>query len=108
MRRITYHRAASRGCNSVIAMKIQRSVEKSNDMTCATGGRKKSLSRTSASSAYGCPIKAHVRFWHKADIAAVAFRFSNRPVGVKRFQAVQRCSVDVARGLAVRRAGRYA
>src|ERR1700741_1175972 len=28
-------------------------------------------------------------------------RFSNRPIGVKRFQAVQRCSVDVARGLAL-------
>src|SRR5262245_42037106 len=27
--------------------------------------------------------------------------FSNRPIGVKRFQAVQRCSVDVARGLAL-------
>jgi hypothetical protein len=28
-------------------------------------------------------------------------RFSNRPIEVKRFQAVQRCSVDVARGLAL-------
>ena len=28
-------------------------------------------------------------------------RFSNRPVGVKRFHAVQRCSVDVAHGLAL-------
>lgn len=35
MRRITYHRVTSRGCNSVIAMKIQRSVEKSNDITRA-------------------------------------------------------------------------
>jgi hypothetical protein len=26
-------------------------------------------------------------------------RFSNRPVGVKRFQTIHRCSVDVARGL---------
>jgi hypothetical protein len=26
-------------------------------------------------------------------------RFSNRPVGVKHFQAIHRCSVDVARGL---------
>src|SRR3977135_3879927 len=28
-------------------------------------------------------------------------RFSNRPVGVKRFQTIPRCSVDVARGLAL-------
>src|SRR4249919_3955526 len=27
--------------------------------------------------------------------------FSNRPVGVKRFQAIHRCSVDVAHGLAL-------
>ena len=26
-------------------------------------------------------------------------RFSNRPVGVKRFQAIHGCSVDVTRGL---------
>src|SRR4029079_7601159 len=26
-------------------------------------------------------------------------RFSNRPFGVKRFQTIRRCSVDVARGL---------
>src|SRR5215204_3753268 len=26
-------------------------------------------------------------------------RFSNRPVGVKRFQTIHRCSVDVSRGL---------
>ncbi len=28
-------------------------------------------------------------------------RFSNRPVGVKRFQAIHQCSVDVAHGLAL-------
>ena len=28
-------------------------------------------------------------------------RFSNRPVGVKRFQTIHHCSVDVARGLAL-------
>ena len=46
---------------------------------------------------------ADVCFWHKADMAtgSTNVRFSNRPVGVKRFQAVQRCSVDVARGLAL-------
>jgi hypothetical protein len=32
-------------------------------------------------------------------------RFSNRPVGVKHFQTVQRCSFDVARGLASLRTG---
>ncbi len=29
----------------------------------------------------------------------IDFRFSNRPFGVKRFQTVRRCSVDVAHGL---------
>ena len=33
---------------------------------------------------------------HWADV-----RFSNRPVGVKRFQAIHHCSVDVAHGLAL-------
>jgi hypothetical protein len=28
-------------------------------------------------------------------------RFSNRPFGVKRFQTIRRCSVDVAHGLAL-------
>src|SRR5438067_13876051 len=28
-----------------------------------------------------------------------SFRFSNRPVGVKRFQAIHGCSVDVTRGV---------
>ena len=31
----------------------------------------------------------------------VNVRFSNRPVGVKRFQTIHQCSVDVARGLAL-------
>jgi hypothetical protein len=37
----------------------------------------------------------------KADMrtAPVDVRFSNRPFGVKRFQTIRRCSVDVARGL---------
>jgi hypothetical protein len=37
----------------------------------------------------------------KPDIDYVIFdvRFSNRPFGVKRFQTIHRCSVDVARGL---------
>ena len=41
--------------------------------------------------------------WHLADItdAATNVRFSNRPVGVKRFQTIHQCSVDVARGLAL-------
>ncbi len=44
---------------------------------------------------------ANFRYWHKADMA-IAFsdvRFSNRPFGVKHFQTVRRCSVDVTHGL---------
>jgi hypothetical protein len=43
----------------------------------------------------------NVCYWHKADIttALTNVRFSNRPVGVKRFQAIHDCGVDVARGL---------
>ena len=40
-----------------------------------------------------------VRLWHKADITdALGYvRFSNRPIGVKRFQAVQRAvSISLA------------
>jgi len=42
-------------------------------------------------------------FWHLADMCARArdVRFSNRPVGVKRFQAIHHCNVDVAHGLAL-------
>jgi len=29
------------------------------------------------------------------------FRFSNRPFWVKHFQTIHRCSIDVARGLAL-------
>ena len=35
----------------------------------------------------------------KALIVPVQVRFSNRPFGVKRFQAIHHCSVDVAHGL---------
>jgi hypothetical protein len=40
-------------------------------------------------------------FGGKADIiqTRVNVCFSNRPVGVKRFQAIRHCGVDVARGL---------
>ena len=40
-------------------------------------------------------------FGGKADIAISArhVRFSNRPFGVKHFQTIRRCSVDVAHGL---------
>jgi len=40
-------------------------------------------------------------FGGKADIAWTCsnVRFSNRPVKVKRFQAIHGCSVDVTRGL---------
>jgi hypothetical protein len=34
--------------------------------------------------------------WSASDV-----RFSNRPFGVKHFQTIHRCSVDVARGLAL-------
>ena len=41
--------------------------------------------------------------WHYADkrTASEFVRFSNRPVGVKHFQAIHHCSVDVAHGLAL-------
>ena len=44
---------------------------------------------------------ADVRLRHKADIAIALsdVRFSNRPFGVKHFQTVRRCSVDVTHGL---------
>src|ERR1017187_8504277 len=34
-----------------------------------------------------------------ASYALIHFRFSNRPFGVKRFQTIRRCSVDVTHGL---------
>src|SRR5258706_11930816 len=45
--------------------------------------------------------RGHFRFWHKADVTAplVNVRFSNRPFGVKHFQTIHQCGVDVARGL---------
>jgi hypothetical protein len=41
------------------------------------------------------------RYWHLADIGkrTAHVRFSNRPFGVKRFQSIHHCSVDVAHGL---------
>jgi hypothetical protein len=46
----------------------------------------------------GCKDTA---LWHLAIIQPLALngRFSNRPVGVKRFQTIRHCGVDVARGL---------
>ena len=43
----------------------------------------------------------NVRYWHRADIKLRPLfgRFSNRPFGVKRFQTIHHCSVDVAHGL---------
>src|SRR5438876_5912515 len=40
-------------------------------------------------------------FWHEAEILRLSpnVRFSNRPFGVKHFQTIRRCSVDVAHGL---------
>src|SRR5450759_5820455 len=42
----------------------------------------------------------HSRPRHRAPVPTVV-RFSNRPFGVKHFQTVQYCSVDVAHGLAL-------
>src|SRR5438105_10699381 len=41
-----------------------------------------------------------VRVWPLTDIPmhSVDVRFSNRPFGVKHFQTIRRCSVDVAHG----------
>src|SRR5262245_38261171 len=50
----------------------------------------------------GRPWHAHIfRCWPKADLKHIRSDvcFSNRPFGVKRFQAVHCCGVDVARGL---------
>jgi hypothetical protein len=42
-----------------------------------------------------------VRFWPFTDVHFTPFnvRFSNRPFGVKRFQTIHDCGVDVAHGL---------
>jgi hypothetical protein len=47
------------------------------------------------------PSDADVCFWHKADVSIVLndVRFSNRPVGVKRFQTHHDSGVNVTRGL---------
>ena len=39
--------------------------------------------------------------WHEADLLFLTrnVRFSNRPVGVKHFQTIHLCSIDVAHGL---------
>ena len=46
-------------------------------------------------------MRRHFCCWPKADIliAPTNVRFSNRPFGVKHFQTVRRCSVDVTHGL---------
>jgi hypothetical protein len=51
----------------------------------------------------GFIFRCDVCVWHKADMITVFddVRFSDRPIGAKRFQAVQRCSVDADRGLAL-------
>ena len=47
--------------------------------------------------------RVDVGYWHKADIGDVCsdVRFSNRPFGVKHFQTVHCCNVDVTHGLAL-------
>jgi len=49
------------------------------------------------------PVFRHFRCWHKAGVAGQAdgVHFSNRPVGVKHFQTIHHCSVDVSHGLAL-------
>src|SRR5258706_13641006 len=46
-------------------------------------------------------VRGPFGFWQKADVTAplVNVRFSNRPFGVKHFQTIHQCGVDVARGL---------
>ena len=46
---------------------------------------------------------SHVRFGSDSEVTASPrhVRFSNRPIGVKRFQTIHQHSVDVARGLAL-------
>ena len=47
--------------------------------------------------------RGHVRYWrqHKPDMPRWSddVCFSNRPFGVKHFQTIHQCDVDVARGL---------
>jgi hypothetical protein len=47
----------------------------------------------------GEPVVPAVRA--RAGVTGNHVRFSNRPFGVKRFQTIRRCSVDVAHGLAL-------
>ena len=51
----------------------------------------------------GDSVQSYVRFGSEAAATADSYRvrFSNRPVGVKRFQTIHRSSVDVSRGLAL-------
>src|SRR5262249_35484148 len=57
----------------------------------------------------GCPLSGVKRTWPNGDISSAYgtkrtfgdVRFSNRPSGIKHFQAIQHSSVDVAHGLAL-------
>jgi hypothetical protein len=53
------------------------------------------------SSRRGFPGIARVWCWPLADVTSTIadVRFSNRPFGVKHFQTIHQCDVDVARGL---------
>ena len=46
-------------------------------------------------------MRADYGNWHVCDMPTVTsdVRVSNRPLGVKRFQTIHRCNVDVAHGL---------
>jgi len=58
------------------------------------------LSRTSVISGHAdkCAMSALAALDEYFD-GATNVRFSNRPVGVKHFQTIHHCSVDIARGL---------
>src|SRR5713101_3707150 len=60
------------------------------------------LARTDKSDRVRACCGARVRMWHLSDTADLPnVRFSNRPFGVKHFQTIHRCGVDIARRLAL-------
>src|SRR4051794_34515569 len=68
---------------------------KNNDQACGA-------SRGHAASESLSPDGTRNRFWLRADnLIGANVCFSNRPFGVKHFQTIHHCSVDVAHGLAL-------
>ena len=69
--------------------------------TCAGNGRFRRRQRRSRHLEY-CRVRCRRVAANVADVTAARLsnvRFSNRPFGVKRFQTIHHCSVDVAHGL---------